>query len=308
MEFLDTIKSLTSNDIYIIATGIIMGTIARLVTLKVDFRQIPSYPSGFFNNIVFGFIASALGAIAIPAILAKDFTAVTFLSLALTQFREIRTAERESLEQLEHSEYAKRGDAYIDGIAKTFESRNYISLVTSVFTVLVIKLIELQNFILSIIVGVITGFIVMFFCYRFTKGKNIGLICRVKLGKIDVRESELYVDNMFVTNYLGTDRSRALFLNEGIAIVLEPKDPMSRVTLENHGQRQAVLYEATRTLGVKRYKFMRRDFNSGKVIIAFIPIVNDADKLIKAVSSTPILENSRKIKRIMKTSFGGNNE
>lgn len=52
---------------------------------------------------------------------------------------------------------------------------------------------------------------------------------------------------------------------------------MSRVTLENYGQRQAILFEAIRTLGVKRYKFMRRNFSTGKVVIAFIPIVNDPE-------------------------------
>ena len=56
-----TLDSLSLNDIYIIATGILMGTLARISTLKVDFRQIPTYPSAYFNNIVFGFIASALG-------------------------------------------------------------------------------------------------------------------------------------------------------------------------------------------------------------------------------------------------------
>lgn len=298
-------KSLSVNDIYIIVTGIVMGTTARLITLKIDFRQMPSYPSAYFNNIILGLIASALGSIAIPALLAKDFTAVTFLTLAVTQFREVKKAERESLGKLEHTEYVQRGEAYIDGIAKTFESRNYISLITALLTVLTIKIINSPEMIINIILGLITGLVVIYVCYHFTKGKIIGHICKVTIGKIDVRGSELYVDDMFVTNYLGTDRSRELFVSEGIAAVLEPYDPMSRVTLENYGQRQAILFEAVRTLGVKRYKFMRRSFSTGKVVIAFIPILNEPVKLINAIKNTPILENSRKIKRIMKTSFGG---
>ena len=126
-----------------------------------------------------------------------------------------------------------------------------------------------------------------------------------KIGKIDVRYSDLYVDDMFVTNYLGTDQSRELFIKEGISVVLEPRDPLSRITLENYGQQQAILYEAIRALGVKRYKFMRKSFKNGKVIIAFIPIINDPDKLIKAVKYTPILENSRKINWVKKTSLRG---
>jgi len=301
---LETAKILSVNDIYLITTGIIMGTIARLITLKVDFRQIPSYPSAYFNNVVLGFIASALGAIAIPAILAKDFVSVTFLTIAVQQFREVRTAERESLGKLEHTEYVQRGEAYIDGISKTYESRNYISLITALITVLVMKIINSPHMMINIILGAVTGILIMYLCYRFTKGKIIKNICDVSIGRIEVRGSELYVDGMFVTSYLGMDKSRQLFLNEGIAVVLKPRDPISRITLENFGQRQAIMYEAIRTLGVKRYKFMRRNFSSGKLIIAFVPINNDPTKLTRAVLNTPILENSRKVKRIMNTSLG----
>ncbi len=88
-------------------------------------------------------------------------------------------------------------------------------------------------------------------------------------------------------------------------MVLEPKDEACRITLENYGQRQAVLFEAVRALGVKRYKFMRRNFATGKVILAFVPILNHPEQLLRAVRNTPILESSRKIKRIMKTQLGG---
>ncbi len=74
---------LQSADLILIVTGTLMGTLARLITLKIDYRQNPSYPSAYFINIVTGFIAAALGAIAIPALLAKDFAAITFLALAM---------------------------------------------------------------------------------------------------------------------------------------------------------------------------------------------------------------------------------
>lgn len=302
---METAKVLSAADITLIVTGIVMGTTARIITLKVDFRQVPTYPSAYFNNIVLGLIASALGAIAIPAILAKNYASVTFLTVAVQQFREIRKAERDSLEKLERSEYIQRGAAYIDGISKTFESRSYICLVTALLTVLAMKLVDFPEPLVNIAVGVLAGLLVIFFCHRFTKGKTIENICTVRQGKIEVRGSELYVDDMFVTNYLGADRSRETFLKEGIAVVLEPKDEACRITLENYGQRQAVLFEAVRALGVKRYKFMRRNFATGKVILAFVPILNHPEQLLRAVRNTPILESSRKIKRIMKTQLGG---
>ena len=302
---METAKVLSAADITLIVTGIVMGTAARIITLKVDFRQVPTYPSAYFNNIVLGLIASALGAIAIPAILDKNYASVTFLTVAVQQFREVRKAERDSLEKLEHSEYIQRGAAYIDGISKTFESRSYISLVTALFTVLAMKLVNFPQPLINIAVGVLAGLLVIFFCHRFTKGRTMETICTVRQGKIEVRGSELYVDDMFVTNYLGADRSRETFLKEGIAVVLEPKNDACRITLENYGQRQAVLFEAVRALGVKRYKFMRRNFATGKVILAFVPILNNPEQLIRAVRNTPILENSRKIKRIMDPQLGG---
>ncbi len=76
----------------LILGGIFMGTLARAVTLRVDSRQNPSFPTGYFINLVTGFIASTLGAVAIPAFMNRDFTAVTFLTLAVQHFREIPQA------------------------------------------------------------------------------------------------------------------------------------------------------------------------------------------------------------------------
>ncbi|BAL01064.1 hypothetical protein OBV_38650 [Oscillibacter valericigenes Sjm18-20] len=81
-QTLETAKMLRTADITMIVTGVVMGTAARIITLKVDFRQVPTYPSAYFNNVVLGLIASALGAIAIPAILAKNYASVTFLTVA----------------------------------------------------------------------------------------------------------------------------------------------------------------------------------------------------------------------------------
>jgi hypothetical protein len=243
-----------------------------------------------------------LGSVAIPALMAKNFTAVTFLTLAIQHFREIRKLERDSLSKLEQSEYTQRGEAYIDGIAKTFEGRNYISLLTALFTVLAMKLFYTNNLLIDCSIGFATGILLIYLMNSFTKGKTVGDICTITEGTITVEQSELFVDGMFVTNLLGTDKSRELFLNEGVALVITPNKEKFRITLDNLGQRQAILFEAIRSFGVKRFKFMRRNFKEGKVIIAFVPIVRNMEELISAVKKTPILESSRKIRAIMKAS------
>src|SRR5699024_12165990 len=114
-------KHIPFDDLTIIIVAITIGTFARILLLKEDVRQYPSFPNGYFINIVIGFVAASLGAVAIPALMSKNFVAVTFLSLALQQFREVRKMEKERLTDLEKTEYTYRGAAYIDGIDKTFE-------------------------------------------------------------------------------------------------------------------------------------------------------------------------------------------
>lgn len=298
-------KSLQQADIVLIVSGIVMGTFARIITLHVDYRQNPSYPGGFLINMITGFVASVLGSVAIPALLSKNFTAVTFLTIGVQQFREIRKLEIQSLSQLESTEYTQRGAAYIDGIAKTYEARNYISLLTSLLTVLAMKILYTDNFVVNCIIGFATGLVSIYIFKTFTKGKTIGDICEISEGKITVKDSELFVDDMFVTNLLGTDKSRELFLNEGIAVVITPKKDLFRITLDNYGQRQAILFEAVRSFGVKRFRFTRKNYKSGKLLVAFVPIVHNIDSLISVVKKTPILENSRKIHSIMSSYTGG---
>lgn len=121
--------NISEEHIILIITAIILGTLARVLTIKEDYRQYPSYPNGYLIHLITAFIAASLGAVAVPALMTKNFVAVTFLVLAIQQFRDVRKMERNSLKDLENTEYTYRGDAYIDGIAKTFESRNYFALV-----------------------------------------------------------------------------------------------------------------------------------------------------------------------------------
>ena len=92
---------LMDNYLPAVVIGIIFGFVSRLTLLRTDYRQYPTYPQGRIIHLSFGFIASFIGAVAIPAVLESDWTAVTFLGLAATQFREVRKMERESLEKID---------------------------------------------------------------------------------------------------------------------------------------------------------------------------------------------------------------
>ncbi|MDK7669308.1 YIEGIA family protein [Cytobacillus oceanisediminis] len=296
---------ISTDQIVLITTAIIVGTLARVLTIKEDYRQYPSYPNGYLIHVITGFVAAALGAVAIPALMTKNFVAVTFLTLAIQQFRDVRKTERDSLKDLENTEAAYRGDAYIDGIAKTFEARNYFALIVSFSTGLTIQLINNDLPWINAVGGVIVGFIVFYVLKRFSKGKTVGDIADIKEGKVEIRGSEIFVDDIYVSNQLGTENARKLFQNEGIAIVIYPREEHFRITLDNYGQRQAMLFEATRSIGVKRYHFTRKDYEAGRVVITLVPIVRDINKLIETVKKTPLLESAKKSHTVMKTNLTG---
>lgn len=288
-----------------IITATLVGTLARVITIKEDYRQYPSYPSGYLIHLLTGFVAAALGAVSIPALMTKNFVAVTFLALAIQQFRDVRKMERESLQDLEETEYTFRGKAYIDGIAKTFEARNYFALIVAFVTAGTMEWLEHPRPWVNVVSGAVVGLIVLYLIKRFTKGKNVGDIADVTTGRVEVRGSELYVDDVFVSNLLGTENGQKLLAEEGMAVVIHPRQPHFRITLDHFGQRQAILFEATRAIGVKRYHFTRKDYQQGRVIIALVPILNDADKLIEAVKKTPLLESIKKSHSVMSTNLAG---
>jgi uncharacterized protein len=296
--------AISTEQIVLILTAIIIGTLARVLTIKEDYRQYPSYPNGYLTHFITGFVAAALGAVAIPALMAKNFVAVTFLTLAIQQFRDVRKTERESLKDLENTEYTYRGDAYIDGIAKTFEARNYFALIVSFATALTIQLVD-QSVWINIVCGILVGLIVLFTLKRFSKGKTVGDIADVTVGKVEVKGSELFVDGIYVSNQLGTENARNLVENEGIAVVIHPREDHFRITLDNYGQRQAILFEATRSMGVKRYHFTRKDFEDGRVVITLVPITSDINKLVETVKNTPLLESAKKSHAVMQTNLTG---
>ena len=217
-------ETLSQYSLIVILIPILCGTLARYLSLIVDYRQYPSYPNGYLIHLVTGFISSGIGAIAIPALLAKNFEAFTFLVLATEQLREVRRIEKEILQALDDVEHVFRGEAYIDGIAKTFEARNYFALLVAFITSLTMHIVPNNIIIINIIFGITAGTLSLYLLKNFSKGKSVGDIADIKLATITVKNSALYVDDIFVTNHLGTDFSGNLIEKSAIAAILIPKE------------------------------------------------------------------------------------
>ncbi|MDD2573469.1 MAG: YIEGIA family protein [Bacillota bacterium] len=278
----------------VLVSGLVLGSAGRLLLLRADYRQYPSFPRGYVTHLVLGIIAAALGAIAVPALAEKEYTAVTFLALAAQQFRDIRSMERDSLESVDSTELVPRGSDYIEDIAKTFEARNYIAMVTALSASLVVYLSD------SIAAGVLAGAAVFAGIVYSLKGEKVGDMAEVVEAKIEFDGPLLMVDGVALMN-IGHAKAREKYLTRAIAVRIIPKDDNARVTLGNVGQRQALVHNAATQLGIRKdvdepefTPIARRNTESGDIVMAIFSMEPDIECLIEAVKKTPVLESSKR--------------
>lgn len=271
--------------------GIAFGIIARLIMLKTDYRQYPTHPHGSIIHISLGVIAAALGAVAVPALFNKDYTAITFLTLAAQQFRDVRKMERETLTKIDSMELVSRGSTYIEGIAMVFEGRNYLvimsALVTSLFAILL-------NLWFGIGAGVLSLLIVM----KLKSGHSVDHIAEVRPAVVRVEGPDLYVDDIYIMN-IGLKDNQAIIAEHGMGFVLTPRNPNAKVTLTNLGQRQAILYDLATILGVFRddgepalIPMTKLDKKDGRLAVFILPQDQEHGKGIDIIKRVPIMESA----------------
>ncbi len=269
--------------------GTTFGMAARLFMLRSDYRQYPAYPHGKIIHLALGLIAGALGAVAVPALYNKDYTAITFLALAAQQFREVRNMERNTLTAIDHLELVPRGAAYIEGIAVVFEGRNYLAIFTAFLSSLSVMIIGWWG-------GLLAGGVSLFVVHRFMRGKHITHIAYVDMVPLKLEGPNLYVGDVYMMN-VGLDENRDIIKEQGIGFILTPKNDDARVTIANLGQRQAILHDVSTRLGVFRddgdpalLPIGKLGLRTGKLGLLVLPREKDTDKAYQAVCNVPLLE------------------
>lgn len=284
-----------------IVAGTLAGTLARLAMLNLDYRQYPGYPHGYVTHLSLGFIAAALGSVAIPAILKPDFTAVTFLGLAATQFREVRSIERKTLEHLDENELVKRGSDYIEGIARTFEARNYLVMLTALLTGAGYYFAQAPA---ALVIGILT----IIFSRVFMTGETVGDICEIIPARLWFKNTVLMVEDISMMS-VGLKEMRKKILCDGLAVMIIPKNPDARATIHDMGQRAAIAHTVSVILGTKKdvdipefTPMARKNPDTGEVGLYTVPLEKDMEALILAVKRTPVLESARS--RPLKTQAG----
>ncbi|MBT2754894.1 YIEGIA family protein [Mesobacillus foraminis] len=284
-----------------IVFGLLAGTISRLFMLRTDYRQYPTYLHGKIIHIALGFIAAGLGAVAGPSILEEEFTAVTFLTIAASQFREVRNMERNTLTELDHYELVTRGKTYIEGIAVAFESRNYLVIFTSLIS-------TLGYLIFNVWIGIILAILCMVLSKVLMAGGKLKDIVEIEYFEPRFEGAGLYVDNIYIMN-IGLPERQKEVLKYGMGFILKPKTFNARSTIANLGQRQAVLHDVSTALGVYRdsgtpalVPLAKRDLDDGRVGVFVLPQERDIERAIKVIGQVPTLENAIR----MPTEKGGN--
>lgn len=290
----------------VFVVALTIGVLSRIIMLNLDKKQYPTQPNLILTQMVLAFVASALGALVVPALIAKSYTSITFLSLAAEQFRKVRENRRDSLQNLEDIQLVKRGSAFIEEIARTYEVRNYMCILTSFMTIaLHYLLIKDFNFTsnVSLTASAIFGITLALVMKKLLTRKSIEDIADVREVKISfVDESIMQVGDLKGITNVGLESERERYLSKGVGIEIIPKDKnyTNASILYDPGQRQAIVYNIYSRMGLLReddepafVPLPRRNPKNESIILAYIPIERDPQKVIQAIKSCPILSSSK---------------
>lgn len=280
----------------------VLGILCRAFVLRITDKQYPTRPQDYLEQLITSALASSLGAIALPALMDKEFAALTFFAVAIQQFQGLAEQERITLENIDNDEIVKKGSAYVEEIASTYEARSYISLLSSLVAsglfILFSKKFDFR-FVGCTIVATIGACIVGILIRRYLRRDSVGDIADVYPAKIHFDDSILKVNDAIVTN-IGLEDTRKRYLEEGIAIEIVPKSIGDFGIISDIGQRQAIIHNIFIHMGVNKdvdekdiLTISKMDLNKHTVVIPFIPIMKDINTMVKIAKSTPIIENAK---------------
>jgi uncharacterized protein len=286
-----------------ILIGVVFGILARFNMLRTDYRQYPTYPHGRVIHISLGVIAAGLGAVAVPSLLDKNYTAVTFLALAAQQFRDVRNMERQSLTKIDSQELVQRGATYIEGIAMAFEGRNYLVIFSSFMG-------AFFSIMFAWYWGIAAGILSIFVSNYLKTGKTLADIAEIENASVRLDGPDLYVGEIYIMN-VGLEESRRSIQDHAIGLLVKPKNKNCRVTIANLGQRQAMLHDISTILGVYRDEgepslvpMAKLNINNGTLAVFLLPQEQDPIKAKRVLERVPVLESAVRMPSEVKAEKG----
>ena len=280
----------------------ILGILCRALVLRVVDKQYPRRPQDYLEQIITSALAAFLGAISLPALLENEVSALTFFAIAIQQFQGLAEQERITLKNIDEAEIVPKGSAYVEEIASTYESRCYISLLSSLMASGLFILFNnylLYGFLVSTIAAAIGAGIIGLIIRRYLRRDSIADVAEVREAKIHFDKSVLKVNGVYIGN-IGLEDTRNRYLNEGLAIEIIPKSLGDFGIVSDIGQRQAIIHNIFIHMGVDKdvdekdiLTISETDFDKRSVVIPFIPIMKDIETMIEIARSTPIIETAK---------------
>ncbi|MDR0879984.1 MAG: YIEGIA family protein [Clostridioides sp.] len=282
--------------------SVIIGILCRGLVLVMKNKQYPSRPQDYLEQIISSGLAASLGAIALPALLDKEYSALTFFAIAIQQFQGLADQERITLKNTDNDEMVPKGDTYVEEISSTYETRSYISLFSALFaSVAYITTYEnfSKNFVVCTVAATIAGVVVGIVFKKYLTRKSIGDIA-------DIVPAELYFEGPLlkigenVIGNIGMKATRDIYMEKGMGIRITPKKAEYFGILNDAGQRQAILHNIYIHLGIDKdidefdiTASTKSDMAENNIVVSFVPMLRDMSELIESAKSTPILEISK---------------
>lgn len=282
--------------------AVLLGTLCRLLVLRISDRQYPTRPQDYIEQIIMAGLTSALGGIALPALMDKEFSALTFLAVGIQQFQGLSKQEKITLNNIDEDELVPKGVTYIEEIASTYEVRSYVSLFaalcSSIGYILVAKRFG-ENILICTAVAAILALIVGLIFRRILRRNSINDIADIKEAKLYFDGPIMKVNDVVITN-IGLKQTREKFLKDGIALEVVPKDEKDFGVINDLGHRDAIIHNIFIHTGIDRdidehdiVSTSKVDLKTKSVLIVFMPILNDMNLIKQVAGSTPILEAAK---------------
>lgn len=282
--------------------ALILGVLSRLLVLRIVNNQQPTQPQDYIEQLILSFIASALGAVAFPALLNKEFAALTFLAIGIQQFQEVSSEEELTLTDIDDNELIKKGMTYIHDISKSYEVRNFLSIFSSLAASIafIVTFNKFKaSFTVCSLISILATLIVGCIFKNILSTKSLEDIVDVEVVPIVFDKSILRVGGIDLVN-IGLEASRQRYLDNGIGLKVIPKDMVSAGIIGDPAQQQAMLYNVYLHMGIDKdidepdfMPISKTNPQDNSVNFAYIPLVKDINLTVEAVKSTPILNSSK---------------
>lgn len=283
-------------------TATIIGTLCRFLVLNIKDKQYPSRPQDYIEQIIIAALASSLGAVALPALMDKEFSALTFLAVGIQQFQGLSQQEKITLENIDSDEIVGKGEGYINEISTTYEVRSYVSLfsalLASIVYILVAKRYDADALVCTILAS-IAGAIVGVLFKIILKRQSIGDVADVYMAKISFDGPLLKVNNITMTN-IGLKSTRQKYLEKGLAIEIVPKDMASFGIINDLSQQRAIMHNIYIHLGFDKdvdekdlQSMAKTDLEKKSIVLITIPLRKDEITFMQVASSTPVIDTAR---------------